>query len=229
MEHYQDDFEYTGAGIEAFDPKEIGKRIRLARKMRHISQKKLAEMLDRSLRTIQKYECGDIDVSLSALVNICAALDVPRSYMIGLGTRKAVLTSLADVMDFLFLLDTAKELDFNIEVEKPPKNQSWKCSISFDGTGTSAELNPSFCLLLEQWEEQRSKLAGGQLSVDDYKAWKDQTIAYSSSHELHLPPADGSKETQKPEPLTEEDIQMVHEFVKSNPGLVAKMKKHKKQ
>lgn len=32
MEHYQDDFEYTGEGIEAFDPKEIGKRIRLARK-----------------------------------------------------------------------------------------------------------------------------------------------------------------------------------------------------
>lgn len=229
MEHYQDDFEYTGEGIEAFDPKEIGKRIRLARKMRHISQTKLAEMLDRSLRTIQKYECGDIDVSLSALVNICAALDVPLSYIIGLGTRKAVLTSLADVMDFLFLLDTAKELDFNIEVEKPPKNQSWKCSISFDGTGTSAELNPSFCLLLEQWEEQRSKLASGQLSVDDYKAWKDQTIAYSSSHEIHLPPADGSKEAQRPEPLTEEDIQMVHEFVKSNPGLVAKMKKHKKQ
>ena len=229
MEHYQDDFECTGEGIDAFDPKEIGKRIRLARKMRHISQTKLAEMLDRSLRTIQKYECGNIDVSLSALVNICAALDVPLSYIIGLGTRRAVLTSLADVMDFLFLLDTAKELDFNIEVEKPPKNQSWKCSISFDGTGTSAELNPSFCLLLEQWKEQRSKLASGQLSVDDYKAWKDQTIAYSSSHEIHLPPADGSKETQKPEPLTEEDIQMVHEFVKSNPGLVAKMKKHKKQ
>lgn len=229
MEHYQDDFEYTGEGTEAFDPKEIGKRIRLARKMRHISQTKLAEMLDRSLRTIQKYECGDIDVSLSALVNICAALDVPLSYIIGLGTRKAVLTSLADVMDFLFLLDTANELDFNIEVEKPPKNQSWKCSISFDGTGTSAELNPSFCLLLEQWEEQRSKLASGQLSVDDYKAWKDQTIAYSSSHEIHLPPAGGSKEAKKPEPLTEEDIQMVHEFVKSNPGLVAKMKKHKKQ
>lgn len=229
MEHYQDDFEYAVEGIEAFDPKEIGKRIRLARKMRHISQTKLAEMLDRSLRTIQKYERGDIDVSLSALVNICAALDVPLSYIIGLGTRKAILTSLADVMDFLFLLDSANELDFNIEVEKPPKNQSWKCSISFDGTGTSAELNPSFCLLLEQWEEQRSKLASGQLSVDDYKAWKDQTIAYSSSHEIHLPPADGSKETQKPEPLTEEDIQMVHEFVKSNPGLVAKMKKRKKQ
>ena len=213
MEHNYDDFDYTGGSSEAFDSKEIGKRIRLARKMRHISQTKLAEMLGRSLRTIQKYECGDIDVSLSALVSICAALDVP----------------LADVMDFLFLLDTANELDFDIEVEKPPKNQCWKCSMSFDGTGTSAELNPSFCLLLEQWKEQRSKLASGQLSVDNYKAWKDQTIAYSSSHELHLPSADGGKEVQKPEPLTEEDIQMVHEFVKSNPGLVAKMKKDKKQ
>ena len=139
------------------------------------------------------------------------------------------MTSLADVMDFLFLLDTADELDFDIEVEKPPKSQSWKCSLSFGGTGTSAELNPSFCLLLEQWKEQRSKLASGQLSVDDYKAWKNQTIAYSSSHELHLPSTDGGKEVQKPEPLTEEDIQMVHEFVKSNPELVAKMKKGKKQ
>lgn len=228
MEHNYDDFDYTGRSVEAFDSKEIGKRIRLARKMRHISQTKLAEMLDRSLRTIQKYECGDIDVSISALVSICAALDVPLSYIIGLGTRKAVLTSLADVMDFLFLLDTANELDFNIEVEKPPKSQSWKCSLSFGGTGTSAELNPSFCLLLEQWKEQRSKLASGQLSAEDYAAWKDQTITYSSSHELHLPPADGGDEPQAEEPLTEEDIQMVHEFVKSNPGLVAKMKKDKK-
>lgn len=228
MEHNYDDSDYTGGSGEAFDSKEIGKRIRLARKMRHISQTKLAEMLDRSLRTIQKYECGDIDVSISALVSICAALDVPLSYIIGLGTRKAVLTSLADVMDFLFLLDTAKELDFNVEVEKPPKSQSWKCSMSFDGTGTGAELNPSFCLLLEQWKEQRSKLASGQLSAEDYAAWKDQTITYSSSHELHLPPADGGDEPQAEEPLTEEDIQMVHEFVKSNPGLVAKMKKDKK-
>ena len=229
MEHNYDDFYYTGESGEAFDSKEIGKRIRLARKMRHISQTKLAETLDRSLRTIQKYECGDIDVSISALVSICAALDVPLSYMIGLGTRRAVLTSLADVMDFLFLLDTADELDFDIEVEKPPKSQSWKCSLSFGGTGTSAELNPSFCLLLEQWKEQRSKLASGQLSAEDYAAWKDQTITYSSSHELHLPPAEGGDEPQAEEPLTEEDIQMVHEFVKNNPGLVAKMKKDKKQ
>ena len=63
MEHNYDDFDYTGESGEAFDSKEIGKRIRLARKMRHISQIKLAEMLDRSLRTIQKYECGYITVS----------------------------------------------------------------------------------------------------------------------------------------------------------------------
>ena len=46
MEHNYDDFYYTGESGEAFDSKEIGKRIRLARKMRHISQTKLAEMLD---------------------------------------------------------------------------------------------------------------------------------------------------------------------------------------
>ncbi len=120
MAHFDesDDFNYEAQSSESYDAKEIGRRIKLARKARRISQKELAEMLNRSLRTIQKYESGDIEVSVAALVSVCQALRVPLSYLVGLGTRKALITSLADVMDFLFMLEKVKELHFAIEVEK---------------------------------------------------------------------------------------------------------------
>ena len=137
-------------------------------------------MLNRSLRTIQKYESGDIEVSVVALVSVCQALRVPLSYLVGLGTRKALITSLADVMDFLFMLEKVKELHFAIEVEKPPKDRDWRCSVSFSGTGTEARHNAALCLLLEQWQDQREKLAAGKITDKDYTGWKDQTISYCS-------------------------------------------------
>ena len=182
MAHFDesDDFNYEAQSSESYDAKEIGRRIKLARKARRISQKELAEMLNRSLRTIQKYESGDIEVSVAALVSVCQALRVPLSYLVGLGTRKALITSLADVMDFLFMLEKVKELHFAIEVEKPPKDRDWRCSVSFSGTGTEARHNAALCLLLEQWQDQREKLAAGKITDKDYADWKDQTISYCS-------------------------------------------------
>lgn len=182
MAHFDesDDFNYEAQSSESYDAKEIGRRIKLARKARRINQKELAEMLNRSLRTIQKYESGDIEVSVAALVSVCQALHVPLSYLIGLGTRKALITSLADVMDFLFMLEKVNELQFEIEVEKPPKDRDWRCSVSFSGTGTNARHNAALCLLLEQWQDQREKLAAGKITDKDYADWKDQTISYCS-------------------------------------------------
>ena len=140
----------------------------------------MADKLGRSLRTIQKYESGDIEVSITALVSLCQALNVPLSYLIGLGTRRALISSLADVMDFLFMLEKVKELEFEVDVDKPPKDRDWKCSISFSGTGTDAKHNAALCLLLEQWQDQREKLAAGKITEKDYADWKDQTISYCS-------------------------------------------------
>lgn len=79
MAHFDesDDFNYEAQSSESYDAKEIGRRIKLARKARRISQKELAEMLNRSLRTIQKYESGDIEVSVAALVSVCQAAARP--------------------------------------------------------------------------------------------------------------------------------------------------------
>ena len=46
----------------------IGERIKLLRKKRGYNQKELANLLGKSLRTIQKYESGEIEVSI-AMIN----------------------------------------------------------------------------------------------------------------------------------------------------------------
>ena len=46
----------------------IGERIKTLRKKRGYNQKDLANLLGKSLRTIQKYESGEIEVSI-AMVN----------------------------------------------------------------------------------------------------------------------------------------------------------------
>ena len=44
----------------------IGERIAKQRKQLRISQTELAEQLGKSLRTVQKYESGEIDMSVSS-------------------------------------------------------------------------------------------------------------------------------------------------------------------
>ena len=52
------------------NPAEIGERIKAARKAAHLSQTELAQRLDKTMRTVQKYESGEIEPSI--------AIDVQR-------------------------------------------------------------------------------------------------------------------------------------------------------
>lgn len=55
----------------------IGERIAKQRKQLRISQTALAEQLGKSLRTVQKYESGEIDMSVSVLEQIANILKCP--------------------------------------------------------------------------------------------------------------------------------------------------------
>ena len=50
------------------NPAEIGERIKAARKAAHLSQTELAQRLDKTMRTVQKYESGEIEPSI-AMIN----------------------------------------------------------------------------------------------------------------------------------------------------------------
>ncbi len=61
----------------------IGQRICQFRKEKGLTQTELAENLGKSLRVVQKYEKGQIDLSLSAISDIAKALDVSSADILG--------------------------------------------------------------------------------------------------------------------------------------------------
>lgn len=75
--------------------KQIGLRIRTARKEKGLNQTELANLLDKSLRTIQKYESGEIEVSIATINAIAKVLDCPSTYLIGYELERKPLSNLA--------------------------------------------------------------------------------------------------------------------------------------
>ena len=167
--------------MDNFDYPAIGQRIKQLRKRKGLNQTELAQMLKKSLRTVQKYETGEIEVSIAVVNQIADLLDTTSTYILGYESSTAQIRTLADVMDFLFKLETVEGIDFKINVQKPPCSKQWECSISFDGKST-AEFNADMCLFLEQWEDERSELRAYNSTQAAYRRWREQTLAYYSAN-----------------------------------------------
>lgn len=161
----------------------IGQRIRQFRKEKGLSQTELAEKIGKSLRTIQKYEKGEIEVAISVISDIAAVLDVSSSEILGYQSGVDDICRLSDIMDFLFKLENVKNLDFRIDIKKPPHSEQWECSISFNGQ-QGAEYNPDLCLFLERWAEERENFRTYFSSLESYSRWKAETLAYYAQSEL---------------------------------------------
>ena len=164
--------------------KQIGLRIRTARKEKGLNQTELANLLDKSLRTTQKYESGEIEVSIATINAIAKVLDCPSTYLIGYELERKPLSNLADVLQFFFQLDMIGEIGFEIDENPPPHYDGWQCSITFDGKDMSTELNQSLCLFLEDFKNIREEYKVYQRSFESYQEWQDKTLAYYSSVDL---------------------------------------------
>lgn len=163
--------------MDNFDYPAIGQRIKLLRKRKGLNQTELAHRLNKSLRTVQKYETGEIEVSVAVVNQIADILDTTPTYILGYEASNAQIKTLSDIMDFLFKLETVGGIDFKIDVKKPPRSKQWECSISFDGK-SMADFNADMCLFLEQWEQERDELRTYASTQEAYRKWKEQTLAY---------------------------------------------------
>lgn len=163
--------------MDNFDYPAIGKRIKTLRKRKGLNQTELAQQLKKSLRTVQKYETGEIEVSIAIVNQIAEILETTPTYILGYDSRNTEIKNLADIMDFLFKLETASGIDFKINVQKPPRSRQWECSLSFDGK-SMADFNTDICLFLEQWEQERDELRSYNSSRKAYRKWQEETLAY---------------------------------------------------
>ena len=64
---------------------EVGAAIRQVRRSKKMTQYQLAEALGKTLRTVQKYETGEIDLTVSSLERVAVILNVKPWELLGYG------------------------------------------------------------------------------------------------------------------------------------------------
>lgn len=130
---------------------------------------------------MQKYESGEIEISIAMINELARKLDTTSTYLLGNHSADVQVDSLADIMGFLFQIEKVTGLRFRLDVKRPPRDENWQCSIVFDGKDKAADFNADLCLFLEEWRDYRDELQEGTLSAEKYQDWQDKTLAYYSS------------------------------------------------
>lgn len=72
----------VGIEAEAFEPHEVGKRIKYERKKRHMTQERLAEKVGISTHYLYEVERGSKSVTVGVLARVAASLEVSADYLI---------------------------------------------------------------------------------------------------------------------------------------------------
>lgn len=164
--------------MKDFAYSEIGQRIKLLRKQKGWSQTELADLMGKSLRTVQKYETGEIEVSIAIVNQLAGIFECTPTYLLGYEVKKSPIQNLSDIMNLLFQLELISDLSFDIDVKRPPRSDDWQCAIQFNGKNADAKYNADMCLFLEQWEEYRDNFRTYGISKEKYLAWQERTLAY---------------------------------------------------
>lgn len=161
----------------------IGEKITEQRKRASMSQTELAEKLNKSLRTVQKYESGEIDMPVSVLKQIAETLNISLNYLVGYDSSHIKLENVSDVLAFLYELDRKKEIQFDIELIKTDM-EDWKCSLVFDGKHKEAIHNCDICIEMENLKNNREALETYWIGYDTYEAWEKQSVEHFKSWPL---------------------------------------------
>ena len=169
---------------------EIGKRIKAARKRKKLSQTELANRLGKTLRSVQKYESGEIEPSIALLNTIASELSVSPAELIGYEAQSIRLDSLSDVFHVLSELDRKAGINFDIEIKRPPRYEGWSCALCFDGKQTDAPYNEDICLFLERYAEAREDLADYVTDRAYFDHWLETELAYYANTHLEDRPVE---------------------------------------
>lgn len=159
----------------------IGERIATQRKQLRISQTELAEQLGKSLRTVQKYESGEIDMSVSVLEQIAEILKMPINYLIGYDSSHIKLETMGDVYAYLFELDRKQDLRFEVKITKGPE-EIRKASLVFDVH--EAEGNSTLYTMLKDFDYNRESYETYKIDYDMFRDWEEKEIKYQSGYFL---------------------------------------------
>lgn len=163
---------------------EIGRRIKAARKAAKMSQTELADRINKTLRTVQKYESGEIAPSIEMIEQIAKILGVLPFELIAYERQELRIKSLSDIFYILNELNNKTGIRFEIETRRSSKDGEWSCALKFDGNDPSNPYNADLCQFLEQYALQRHRLESYWTTYEEFDAWLDGSLSYYATEVL---------------------------------------------
>lgn len=151
-----------------------GKRLNLARRRNGMSQRELASRLGKSVRTIQRYEKDELELSPRTAAQLAQILGTTQGYLLGYAADSFQFGSMADLMAFLFGLEQAEGVQFRIETTRD------SCALVFPEDDGQMPQNRMICGFLREWENKMRYPAYQK----DYEEWKAKTLYQYSDRPL---------------------------------------------
>ena len=194
---------------------EIGLRIKEARKAAKLSQTELANLLDKTLRTVQKYESGEIEPSIAIINTIAKKLNVSPAALIGYRKQELRLDTLSDVLFVLNELNKKVGLRFHIDVKRPQSYEDWTCSVRFDGNDPDAPHDADLCLFMERYAAERERLETYWTDQASFDRWFEQELAYYAATRLDNKREEELSESERIQRRNELDRKRMEEMKKA--------------
>lgn len=69
-------------------------------------------------------------------------------------------------------------------MQRSPHSEEWSCSLRFKGNDSSAEMNDSLCLILEDFRDEREKLETYWTDQEGFDRWMEKELAYYAGAKL---------------------------------------------
>ena len=197
-------------------PAAIGERIKNARRAAHLSQTKLAKLLGKTMRTVQKYESGEIAPSIAIMNQISEILDVPLEDLMGYRRPEIRLETIADIIMVLAQLNQKAGIRFGISVNHTPDSDDCSCSLTFDNTDPAAKWNDTLCYLLEEFEKHRDSVETYWLSHEGFDDWIEQKLSYYADAKLEDREIEEISNTERIKRMLALDKQQMEEAKKAS-------------
>lgn len=156
-------------------PEEIGIKIKLARKSKGIAQTEFADAIGKSVRTVQKYESGEISMPLEVLNSIANELELSLEDLLTEEQPGTNIDTFADIFSAILELENAQGI--KLEIEEVPVSDNRKVLAMYcDAMEYDFQYNKTFSDFLKEFRFYRESRENGTIPEDIYQAWVKKTL-----------------------------------------------------
>ena len=165
------------------NPEEIGIRIKVARKKMGIPQNEFAESIGKSVRTLQKYETGEINMPIDVLNTIATKLEIPIAELISEEQPGVDIDTFADIFSALFALDEDRGIELEIEMVRTKDNREVLAAYC-DPSKYEFENNRLVADFLKEYLFYRESRRNGSIPDEIYTSWVKKALIAAEEYPI---------------------------------------------